>query len=135
MEERVNIINESLKLIEDKNSLTFGTDAYLLSAFLPKRASLVGAELGIGSGAISLLILAKEKCHHVYGIEVQGEIAQIAQRNGEINSLSKKFTVINKDLREITPKDTGKELDFVFSNPPYMKATSGKLNENQYVFI
>ena len=33
--ERINEINENLRLIEDKNSLTFGTDAYLLSAFLP----------------------------------------------------------------------------------------------------
>lgn len=132
MEERVNIINENLSLIEDKNSLTFGTDAYLLSAYLPKRTKQIGVELGIGSGAVSLLALAKEKCSHIYGIEVQEQIANIAKRNSEINGLNSKFTVINKDLRNVTSKDTEKEVDFVFSNPPYMKATSGKLNENQH---
>ena len=132
MEERVNKINEHLSLIEDKDSLTFGTDAYLLSAYLPKRSKHIGIELGIGSGVISLLAITKEKCHHVYGIEVQKEIAIIAKRNGEINGLSDQFTVINKDLRDVSVKDIGEEVDLVFSNPPYMKSTSGKLNKNEH---
>ncbi len=129
--ERINIINENLRLIENKNSLTFGTDAYLLSSYLPKRAKAVGAELGVGSGVISLLALTKGKCHHVYGFEVQNEIAGIAKRNAELNGLKDKFTVINKDLRAAAITDTMGEVDFVFSNPPYMKADSGKLNENE----
>lgn len=129
--ERINIINEDLQLIENKNSLTFGTDAYFLSAYLPSRSKAIGVELGIGSGVISLLALTKKKCAHVYGFEVQGAIADIAKRNAVLNGLDGKFTVINKDLREVTPQNTNGEVDFVFSNPPYMKADSGKQNENQ----
>ena len=40
--ERINEINENLRLIEKKDSLTFGTDAYLLSAFIPKSISWNG---------------------------------------------------------------------------------------------
>lgn len=129
--ERVNVINEDLRLIEDENSLTFGTDAYLLSAYLPKRPSHVGVELGVGSGVISLLALTKKKCRHVYGFEVQESIYDIALRNAQLNSLSDKFTLINKDIRQATVTDTAKEVDFVFSNPPYMKDDSGRLNKNQ----
>ena len=126
--ERINEINENLKLIEKKNSLTFGTDAYLLSAFLPKRKNALAVELGTGSGVISFLALTKEKCRHVYGIEVQKEISDIAKRNAELNSLQEKFTLINKDLRYVGVTDIGKEVDIIFSNPPYMKTTSGKSN-------
>ena len=129
--ERINIINESLRLIENKNSLTFGTDAYLLAAYLPKRSSATCVELGVGSGVISLLALTKKKCRHVYGFEVQPTIADIAARNGEINGLAQDFTVINKDLREASILDTEKEVDVVFSNPPYMKRDSGRQNENE----
>ncbi len=129
-DERINEINENLRLIEKKDSLTFGTDAYLLSAFLPKKSNSIGAELGCGSGVISLLAITKKKCAHVYGIEVQEPIANVAKRNGELNGLSEKFTVINKDLREVKSSDIGKEVDFVFSNPPYMKSSSGKANLN-----
>lgn len=130
--ERINEINENLRLIEDKNSLTFGTDAYLLSAFLQERPSKVGVELGCGSGVISLLALSKKKLRHVYGIEVQKEIADIAKRNGELNGFNKSFNVISKDLRNVKCDDTNGEVDFVFSNPPYMKADSGKLNQNEH---
>ena len=129
--ERINIINENLRLIENKSSLTFGTDAYLLSAYLPKKPSSVFAELGVGSGVISLLALTKKKCRHVYGFEVQEEIADIAKRNSELNSLSNDFTIINKDLRLATSTDTASEVDVVFSNPPYMTRDSGRLNENE----
>ena len=130
--ERINEINENLRLIEKKDSLTFGTDAYLLSAYLPKRQRSIGAELGCGSGVISLLALTKKKCQHVYGIEVQKEIAAVAKRNGELNTLDSAFSVINKDLRNVKIEDLGNEVDVVFSNPPYMKNDSGKANDNDF---
>ena len=128
--ERINEINESLRLIEAKDSLTFGTDAYLLSAFMIPKPSKVGAELGCGSGVISLLALTKKKCASIYGIEVQPEIADIAKRNAQLNKIDG-FKVISKDLREINASTLGGEVDFVFSNPPYMKADGGKENKNE----
>lgn len=130
--ERINEINDSLRLIEKKDSLTFGTDAYLLSAALPKRQRHIGIELGCGSGVISLLALNRKKCAHVYGIEVQEEIAGVAKRNAELNGMEECFTVIGKDLRSVKASDIGTEADVVFSNPPYMKADSGKANGNDF---
>ena len=127
--ERINEINENLRLIENKYSLTFGTDAYLLSAALPKKKVANYVELGCGSGVISLLALTKKKCDIAYGVEVQEEIANIAARNGALNEIDN-FIVINKDLRDIKASDIGKEVEVVFTNPPYMKADSGKANEN-----
>lgn len=127
--ERINEINESLRLIEKSDSLTFGTDAYLLSAYLKKRTKGRGVELGCGSGVISLLALTKGKAKEIIGIEVQEIIADIATRNGELNQLSECFRVISKDLREVNSTDIDGEVDFVFSNPPYMKSDSGKLNQ------
>lgn len=129
--ERINEINESLRLIEKKDGLVFGTDAYLLSAYLPKRERLVGAELGSGTGVISLLATARKKCLHVYAFEVQNEFCELSERNISLNGFDGKITVISKDVRYATPADTGKEVDFVFSNPPYMKSDSGKSNEKE----
>ncbi|MGM9665531.1 MAG: tRNA1(Val) (adenine(37)-N6)-methyltransferase [Eubacteriales bacterium] len=129
--ERINEINEGLRIIESKNALTFGTDAYLLSAYLPKRSNARAVELGCGSGVVSFLALTKKKCRHVYGIEVQSSICDIAKRNAELNSLGSSFTAINKDLRDCSAADTAGEVDIVFSNPPYMKSSSGKANESE----
>ena len=130
-DERINEINESLRLIEKKDGLVFGTDAYLLSAYLPKREKLVGAELGCGTGVISLLAIARKKCRYVYAFEVQKEFCDLTARNVTLNGFDEKITVINKNVKDATPMDTEKEVDFVFSNPPYMKADSGKANEKE----
>ena len=128
-DERINEINENLKLIEKIDGLTFGTDAYLLSAVLPKRQNQRGAELGCGTGVISLLISSRQKCRHVYAIEVQKEFAELTARNAELNGLQNEISVINKNVKDISSQDTDGEVDFVFTNPPYMKTTSGKENE------
>ena len=51
-DERLDYINEDLSLIQLKRGLTFGTDAYLLSAFV-KECSGHGADLG--SAAVQML--------------------------------------------------------------------------------
>ena len=128
--ERINEINENLRLIEKVNGLTFGTDAYLLASFLPKRSKMIGVELGCGSGVVSLLALSRKKCQRVYGIEVQNEFYELSKRNAELNSLSEKFVAINKNVTECRVSDVSSEVDFVFSNPPYMRVDSGKSNEH-----
>ncbi len=126
--ERINEINENLKLIEKTDGLTFGTDAYLLSACLPKRQNQRGAELGCGTGVISLLAASRKKCRHVYAFEVQPQFSELTERNIALNRLESEISVVNKDIRDVSIADTEGEVDFVFTNPPYMKTTSGKEN-------
>jgi len=127
--ERLDIINEDLSLIQKKNGLTFGTDAYLLSAFAPRRGG-IAADLGAGTGVASLLCAVRGKSDKMYSVEVQPEFAELCRRNAELNGLSDKITPILKDVREIYAKDTDGEVDFVISNPPYMSADGGKGNDS-----
>ena len=59
--ERIDSVNDSIKLIQKTDGLTFGTDALLLAAYVRKRAAR-GAEFGAGGGIISMLILTRGKC-------------------------------------------------------------------------
>ena len=56
-DERIDEINDSLRLIQKKSGLTFGTDAYLLYAYLKKKPMARAVDLGAGTGIISLLAL------------------------------------------------------------------------------
>ena len=49
-DERLDVINEGLRLIQKKNGLTFGTDAYLLAAFVRPSPRAIAADLGSGTG-------------------------------------------------------------------------------------
>lgn len=118
-------VNEDINLIQNKRGLTYGTDAYLLSAFIRKKRNGIAAEIGSGSGIISLLLARKEKFSKIYALEVQEYYADLTKRNADLNGLSEVVKAIHADARDFT-----KECDAVFMNPPYMKASSGKRNED-----
>ena len=121
-------INENLKIYQKKDGLTFGTDAYLLYAYMKSRRNGVGADLGSGTGVISLLAAAKGKLDHIHAIEIQNEFCEIIHKNTELNNLSDKITPVNCDVRSI-PDSLVESLDVVFTNPPYMKSDSGLSNK------
>lgn len=132
--ERLDKINENLSLIQDKNGLTFGTDAYLLASFVKSKAG-VGADFGSGTGVASLLCLSKEKFKIVYAVEVQEKFAKLTERNAKINDFENRVTVFSKDVREISPDDTNGWIDTVISNPPYLKAEEGFANKTNEMNI
>lgn len=122
-DERLDKINEDITIIQRTGGLTFGTDAYLLSAFVKKCKR--AAELGTGTGVASLLCLTKNKADRIYAFEVQSEFVSLSERNAGINGLEQRMTVLEKDIRMATQADTEGAVDTVFSNPPYMKADGG----------
>ena len=129
-DERIDVVNEDITLIQKKNGLTFGTDALLLAAFVKASPKSIALDFGAGSGIISFLCAARNKFKKIYAIEVQSDFCDIISRNITNNSLDEKVFVINKDVRELSFNDLGFEADIIFSNPPYMRQGSGKKNDN-----
>ena len=133
--ESVTEINESLKLIQNTCGLTFGTDAFLLSAFVSGGRNLLGADLGSGTGIIPLLCASKNKASRIFAIEIQESFAEIIKKNVALNGFEGVIEPICSDLRDLKSANFGKEFDFVTANPPYMKADSGKRNICDEKFI
>ncbi len=126
-DERIDEVNDSLSLIQKTGGLTFGTDALLLAGYINGKFKNA-AELGSGSGIISMLALTRRKCDICTAYEVQEEYAELTRRNAEYNSLSDRLDSVCKDIRDI---DVSELCDIVFTNPPYMKANSGANNKAQ----
>ncbi len=123
--ERVDGINDRVRLIQRENGLTFGTDAYLLSCFCRPGKNARAADLGCGTGVISLLLAARERYQKIYAVEAQERFAALAARNVALNGFSDTVSVLNRDVRDLRPTDFDGELDVIFTNPPYMRADSG----------
>lgn len=132
--ERLDEVNERLKLIQKTDGLTFGTDAYLLAAYTYSCGGHA-AELGGGTGIVSLLAASRRRFEHITVAEIQEDYAELIRRNIALNSLGERVEVVCKDIRDLKPADIGREVDAVFSNPPYMKTQSGKRNENDGKYI
>ncbi|MBO4356191.1 MAG: methyltransferase [Clostridia bacterium] len=126
MEERCDRINENLTIIQKSGGLTFGTDAFLLYAYIPlEKKYKKAADLGAGTGVISFLALKKDKVGFCYDIEIQEDYCDLINRNAVENRLEDRLLVINKDVRDVSASDTSGVCDCVFSNPPYMRSGSG----------
>lgn len=126
--ERLDEINERLRLIQYSRGLTFGTDSYFLAAFARAKSGGVCVELGGGSGVVSLLMASRGKYGAIHCAEIQPYFADLIARNARLNSLEDTVLPRLADIRELSPADFGGECDAVVSNPPYMKLSSGKTN-------
>ena len=122
--ERRDYVNDSLSLIQDTSGLTFGTDALLLAGYV-RVSNKVGCELGGGSGIISMLLLTRGKLSNAVSVDVQKEYAALTEKNASLNNLSDRLNSVLCDVRDYKPEH---EFDVVYTNPPYMRSDSGKMN-------
>jgi len=115
--ERLDEVNDKLRLIQKTDGLTFGTDALLLAAFVAKKAKRA-LEIGGGSGIVSLLLATRERCSYIDCLEVQETYAALIERNVHLNGLDGRVNAVCADARAFPLRaDTG-SYDAVFSTPP-----------------
>ena len=76
-----------------------GTDSVALAGFARIARGNRVADLGCGSGAVALMLLASEPGCAVTGIELDPLAAQAARENARENRVN--FTVVEGDLRQI----------------------------------
>ena len=133
--ERIDTVNERLRLIQRTNGLTYGTDAYLLAAFVRPMPSARAVDLGSGTGIIPLLLATKGKVQRVAAVEIQETFAELIARNAALNGFADRIDTVCADVRELHAAALGGEVDLVVSNPPYMRTDSGKRNEHEEKYV
>ena len=130
-----NLESVGKKMIVEEKGLKITEDAILLSEFMKKyfsrkRKNLKGEksflEIGAGQGIISLLLSELDIISEIFAVEIQEEVFAALKKNIEINDLNGKIIPINKNIKNVNG-----EYDFIFSNPPYKKISSGKMPENE----
>lgn len=126
-------INEGLSLIQKKEGLTFGSDAYLLAAYVRRQSGARAADLGSGTGVIPLLALSRGKAASFDAIEAQPEFAELITRNAEQNGFGERLFSVCADIRALGAEYNCR-YDIVTANPPYMKV-AGKRNESEYKYL
>jgi len=133
MEEMHYLIEEELEIIQDSRFFKFGTDSVLLADFAELRSGDKVLDLGTGSGVIPLLLAYKNEDIKLTGIEIQKPLAELAERNVELNKLGDKIDIVNHDLCRLKEIAAAGSFDVVISNPPYLPLDGGKVTENKYL--
>lgn len=118
---------DGLWLIQKEKTFKFGTDAVLLSDFAKEVSGKRIVDLCTGTGIIPILLSSKTNAEELIGVEIQEEIADMANRSIIYNNLQEKIKIICKDL--ITAELGKHSFNTVTCNPPYMKCGDAVTNE------
>lgn len=122
---RLDELDEGRYIKQFSDGFLFGTDAVLLADLITLPASdCVGAEFGTGTGIVPILLASGQPFRHITAFEIDPDYAALAADNFETLGLSDRVSAVCADLKD-APGYFDKKIDFVFTNPPYMKADSG----------
>jgi len=120
---------KGLKLIQDPERFCFGMDAVLLSDYAKAAKDDTVLDLCSGNGIIPTLLSAKTKAKKIYGLEIQPEAVNLANRSNALNGLENRIEFVQGDLKNITEYFDKASMDVVTCNPPYMIEKHGIENE------
>ena len=129
---------KNMKIIQNKDGFCFGIDSVLLSDFAKEiKDNSKVVDLGTGTGILGILLCAKTNLKEILGVEIQEEVADMAQRSIELNNLKNRFKILNDNIKNIEKNNINlkNNFDYVVTNPPYKKLNTGKINENEKKLI
>ena len=129
-DELCELFDGRLKLYQKRKGYRFSVDSILLGDFARERAAGRVIDLGTGSGILAVLLSRIAAVRDIMGIEVQEDLAALAQKNILYNTCGDKVTIIRADIRELKEQFSATSFDAVISNPPFYPIKSGLLNED-----
>lgn len=121
---------QNLKIIQNTDGFCFGMDSVLLSDFAKeiKSGSKI-IDLGTGTGILGILLSAKTQNTQIVGVEIQEEVAKMAQKSILLNHLENRFTIICENINHLKERYEPGLFDAIVTNPPYKKLGTGATNE------
>ena len=87
------LFNGRLNLYQTKKGYRFSIDSILLGHFASKKAEGKVADLGTGSGVLPVILARHQKVESITGIEIQKELAALAEKNISHNNCRKKVNI------------------------------------------
>ena len=122
-------LQNGLFIIQKKDGFKFGIDAVLLADFAKDAKSKNTLDMCSGTGIVALLLSAKTDTRNICALEIQPEMAEMAQRSVVYNSLSDRVRVSAGDVREADKIYGRGAFDKITCNPPYMRLGDGIKND------
>lgn len=119
---------DNLQLIQKKKGFRFTLDSVLVAHFATIKEKDEIVDLGTGTGVIPFILHTRAQRLRIIGVEIQAEIAKMAQRSVVLNDLEDTIQIVKGDLRGIHKLLGGGKFNLVTANPPYWALCQGRVS-------
>jgi tRNA1(Val) A37 N6-methylase TrmN6 len=114
-----------IELWQPRHGFRAGLDSVMLAAAVPAKRGDRVCDLGSGAGAAALCLAARVDGLHITAVEIDGELAALAQANAERNACAQSFEVVAADVLKRPRTVPRQSFHHVLTNPPYHDIARG----------
>ena len=115
------------KIIQSEAAFRFSLDAVLLGHFATVKVRDSAVDLGSGTGAVALFLLARGIAR-VSGVDNNSSLVAMATRTAALNGLVDRLNFVCCDVKGIRSCFSAGGCDLVTTNPPYRLPDSGRIS-------
>ncbi len=124
------LLDGQVTLWQPRDGFRVAIDPVILAACVPAQAGDRVLDVGSGTGAAALALLARTPFAWATGIEIQPELVALSRRSARDNSLGDRITFGEGDIAKPVPWLGDAVFDHVMSNPPYIADHTGRTPKN-----
>lgn len=123
------LLNYGFKIVQNPSFFKFSLDSILLADFV--KVNYTDKKLlDICTGNAPIPIILSNKINTIYGVEIQKNIYDLAQKSIDINNI-KNINLINDDIKNWQKYFELNSFDIITCNPPYFKYNeNSNINDN-----
>ena len=121
------LLGGRVRLAQAAQGYRVALDPVLLAAAVPAVSGEAVLDLGCGSGAAALCLLARVQGLAATGLEIDPAAAALARANAAANGQARHFRVLEGDIGAPPQALQAQCFDHVLSNPPYLDPEKARL--------
>ena len=126
--------SQNIHIIQNPDMFSYSLDAILLAHFADVKGKGRGltVDLGAGTGAVGLFY-APKVAGLIKLVEIQPELAEMAERSIAMNELQDRVSILQSDMKAIFDDIQPGSVETVLSNPPYFPLNdTTKTNQDEH---
>jgi tRNA1Val (adenine37-N6)-methyltransferase len=125
------LFDPPLTLFQPVTGYRFSLDPVILAGHvLPGPKDRV-MDIGCGCGILCLILAGRHPEISITGIEIQKDLADLAQKNAVCNHMTDRIRIRHQDIQTLSVTDVSAPMDLIVSNPPYKKKSTGRVNPDR----
>jgi len=123
-----------LHIAQPETGYRFSIDALILAHHVTPAPDDRIVDIGTGCGIIPMLLSRRYPEAYILGVELQPELARIAEANIAANHMAGRIRVVEKNIQMVSVSETG-QVPIITCNPPHIPKTGGRISPNSQMAI